>query len=308
MAALQCELCGGKLVGKPGGIFECDSCGMEYSTEWAKAKIQEIKGTVKVEGTVQVEGTVKVEGGINIESLLKRGQLALEDHKWEDASKFFDEALNLDAECAKAYLGKFCARMEVHEASELLQRSLRLSQVKELQGDSDFQKALRFTGADEAVKLNDKWNEMIRADQAYVEQARTVLSAIRKKIAPAQGLICAGYSHAVGLRSDGTVVAVGENENGQCNVSDWRDVVAICAGEYHTVGLRSDGTVVTTVFEVDWILWKRLNRNVRKQLHAKQRKPVRKLNAKQQRHDWRLNERLKKHVWRPSVKQNVPPN
>ena len=51
-AALQCEICGGKLVGKPGGIFECDSCGMEYSTELAKAKIQEIKGTVKVEGTV----------------------------------------------------------------------------------------------------------------------------------------------------------------------------------------------------------------------------------------------------------------
>ena len=63
MAALQCEICGGKLVGKPGGIFECDSCGMEYSTEWAKAKIQEIKGTVKVEGTVEVTGKVQVEGG-----------------------------------------------------------------------------------------------------------------------------------------------------------------------------------------------------------------------------------------------------
>ena len=49
MAALQCELCGGKLVGKPGGIFECDSCGMEYSTEWAKAKIQEIKGVLSIE-------------------------------------------------------------------------------------------------------------------------------------------------------------------------------------------------------------------------------------------------------------------
>ena len=61
MAALQCEVCGGKLIGKPGGVFECDSCGMEYSTEWAKAKIQEIRGTVQVEGTVEVTGTVKVE-------------------------------------------------------------------------------------------------------------------------------------------------------------------------------------------------------------------------------------------------------
>ena len=43
-AKLQCEICGGKLIGKPGGIFECDSCGVEYSTEWAKEKIQEITG------------------------------------------------------------------------------------------------------------------------------------------------------------------------------------------------------------------------------------------------------------------------
>lgn len=32
-AKLQCEIYGGKLIGKPGGIFECDSCGTEYSTE-----------------------------------------------------------------------------------------------------------------------------------------------------------------------------------------------------------------------------------------------------------------------------------
>ena len=29
-AKLECEICGGKLIGKPGGIFECESCGMEY--------------------------------------------------------------------------------------------------------------------------------------------------------------------------------------------------------------------------------------------------------------------------------------
>ena len=61
-AKLQCEICGGKLIGKPGGIFECDSCGMEYDTAWVKEKIQEITGTVKVEGTVEVQGKVQVEG------------------------------------------------------------------------------------------------------------------------------------------------------------------------------------------------------------------------------------------------------
>ncbi len=56
--------------------------------------------------------------------------------------------------------------------------------------------------------------------------------------------LSAGVYHTVGLKSDGTVVAVGDNLYGQCNVSGWTDIVALSAGYYHTVGLRSDGTVV----------------------------------------------------------------
>ena len=56
--------------------------------------------------------------------------------------------------------------------------------------------------------------------------------------------ISAGYSHTVGIKSDGTVVAVGNNKYGQCDVSGWENIVAISAGSRHTVGLKSDGTVV----------------------------------------------------------------
>jgi hypothetical protein len=57
--------------------------------------------------------------------------------------------------------------------------------------------------------------------------------------------ISVGWAHTVGLRSDGTVVAVGHNWYGQCNVSGWADIIQIVAGDEHTVGLRSDGTVVS---------------------------------------------------------------
>lgn len=50
----------------------------------------------------------------------------------------------------------------------------------------------------------------------------------------------------VGLKADGTAVAVGANEQGQCNVDEWSGLIAISAGDYHTVGLKSDGTVLTT--------------------------------------------------------------
>ena len=56
--------------------------------------------------------------------------------------------------------------------------------------------------------------------------------------------VAASDTHTVGLRSDGTVVAVGSNAYGQCDVSEWRDIMEIAAGEEHTVGLKSDGTVV----------------------------------------------------------------
>ena len=56
--------------------------------------------------------------------------------------------------------------------------------------------------------------------------------------------VSAGESHTVGLRKDGTVVACGDDSSGQCDVSGWTDVVAVSAGGDHTVGLRKDGTVV----------------------------------------------------------------
>lgn len=58
--------------------------------------------------------------------------------------------------------------------------------------------------------------------------------------------VSVGLSHTVGLRSDGTVIAIGNNKYGQCNVSNWKDIIAISAGESFTIGLRSDGTVVAT--------------------------------------------------------------
>ena len=55
--------------------------------------------------------------------------------------------------------------------------------------------------------------------------------------------LSAGGSHTVGLRPDGTAAAVGSDKEGQCDVDDWTDIVAVAAGDLHTVGLRSDGTM-----------------------------------------------------------------
>ena len=56
--------------------------------------------------------------------------------------------------------------------------------------------------------------------------------------------VAAGGVHTVGLKADGTVLAVGYNDDGQCKVNGWRNIVQFAAGCYHTVGLKADGTVV----------------------------------------------------------------
>jgi hypothetical protein len=58
--------------------------------------------------------------------------------------------------------------------------------------------------------------------------------------------VAAGFSHTVGLEEDNTVVATGDNDDGQCNVDGWTDIILVVAGDWHTVGLKSDHTVVAT--------------------------------------------------------------
>jgi hypothetical protein len=70
--------------------------------------------------------------------------------------------------------------------------------------------------------------------------------------------VAAGRYHTVGLKSDGSVLAVGDNASGRCDVGGWTDIIRVAAGTYHTVGLKSDGTVVAVGLETElagWNLW-----------------------------------------------------
>ena len=57
--------------------------------------------------------------------------------------------------------------------------------------------------------------------------------------------VSAGYGHSLGLKLDGSVVAWGNNENGQCEVpAPNTGFVGVAAGGYHSLGLKADGSVV----------------------------------------------------------------
>lgn len=246
-AKLQCEICGGKLIGKPGGIFECDSCGTEYSNAWAKEKIQEIQGTVKVKGTVEVKGSVQVEGTVNAQSLVKRGYLALEDGKWDDAEKYFNDVLNIDPENAEAYLGIIMAYFGYHNRDEFAEQYIR--RYATISMKNEFKRFLKFCDSDKKLKewVAEIEHERIVSEEAAIKQ----IAHSRKQIVPYIGYIAAGYGYTLGIKENKSVVAVGANRDGVCDISDWMDIVAIASGNNHTIGLKQDGTVIAKGYSDD---------------------------------------------------------
>lgn len=58
--------------------------------------------------------------------------------------------------------------------------------------------------------------------------------------------LSAGMWHTVALRKDGTVIAVGNNENYQCEVNDWTGIVSVHAGDGLTFGIKKDGSLMAT--------------------------------------------------------------
>ena len=88
--------------------------------------VEKIVGKKKAE-PVQVQPVqqpVYVSGGPNVTAMIERGHQALEDGEWEKADEFFDQALNMDAKCAEAFLGKFLAQKKAVSLDAALDQRL----------------------------------------------------------------------------------------------------------------------------------------------------------------------------------------
>lgn len=258
MAMLQCDICGGKLKGRPGGIYECEFCGIEYDTAWAKEKIQEIRGIVQVEGTVEVRGTVKVEGGANVSSLLKRAWLSIEDKQFDTAKSCFEQILNIEPELGEAHfgLGMATARFttpENYAQNYRLVNQPHLARARKCTDAKCLELLARYDA--EADRLEEKRKQEAleyeqqqkhqqqmreKAELAAQAQAQAFLNLTNKM----RGKIAVTNTGALSIRTDGTVQCVGKNDFDQLNVEQWDNIIAIAGHDDHTIGLRADGTVL----------------------------------------------------------------
>ena len=104
MAMLVCDVCGGNLQMDAGGkTATCQFCGMQYSVERMREKIQEIRGTVKVEGSVQARQTGTTEDVEQWRTLMHKYLEASDYQSAYDIIGKIMQAAPSDEECSKLY-------------------------------------------------------------------------------------------------------------------------------------------------------------------------------------------------------------
>ena len=188
------------------------------------------------------------------ESLLKRAQMFLEDKDSKLATEYAQKVLDIDPECADAYMVLLLATWGIGTWEEAGSNIIKVVQSREYKRARQFASGALADKLADAERLANEHTERLEKKRQEEEARRQEEEARRREYLSKKlpvyhhchpsSAIAAGVKHTVGLKSDGTVVARGYNKDGQCAVSGWKDIVAVAAGDHHTVGLKSDGTVV----------------------------------------------------------------
>lgn len=127
----------------------------------------------------QKETVILNTGNANTAPLLKRVFMFLEDGDWLSADEYCEKVLDIDPECARAYLGKLLAELKLHRESDLSKKEI------DLENNSNYQKAMRFGDEQFKNELNIYVEEILKR-QKY-NQAKSVIkygavTALKKSI------------------------------------------------------------------------------------------------------------------------------
>ena len=136
--------------------------------------IKEIKKTVKQRSLTQEPVTHEVD----MVSLLKRAFMFLEDRNFKKADRYLERVLDIEPECARAYLGKLMVSLKVSKVKNLRDC------MQTFEENDNYKKAIRF--GDEQLKeelikdiefINNR-NEGIRLESIYTQALEIMNSDI----------------------------------------------------------------------------------------------------------------------------------
>lgn len=151
-----------------------------------------IRGIKKIVGaeepkTAVIKETVVAADNTNTAPLLKRAFLFLEDSDWNSADEYCEKVLDVDPECAEAYLGKLMVELRVRTQEDLKE------QAQPFDNNSNYQKAFRFGDTKirdlleiSSITIREASGKKRREQQEKAKKAR---AAIRKGTFIAAGIL-----------------------------------------------------------------------------------------------------------------------
>ena len=164
MAVFKCKMCEANLeVTGNAAVVKCEYCGTYQSV------------TTDETGTIR---TVLIESVGNPENLLKRGNMSIEERKWDDAEKYFDRVLDINVEEPRAYIGKLLAENRVQTLDELWDK-MSWSAIKNME---NYKKAYRFSNGSMQQMFDEhyiKWAYRTACRKAKSPQIPDVQEALR---------------------------------------------------------------------------------------------------------------------------------
>ena len=137
----------------------------------------------------------------------------------------YQDSEEMIAQCHTAILDRqYEAAMALMDAKKFPEA---IAAFEEMDGYRDSEDMILKANYDHAMMLMEQGEKaqalMIFVSLGVYQDASAQKTALWDQIA-VRDTISAGYDHTVGLKADGTVVAVGDNEYGQCDVSGWQNI------------------------------------------------------------------------------------
>ena len=207
---------------------------------------------------VNAEPAPTTSANATTDSLLKRAFMFLEDGNWKSAEEYCEKVLDIDPECAEAYLGKLLTGLHVKKQEELK------SCEQPFDDNKNYQKFIRFANVtlkneiEECINFINKRNEnerlekeekektfKLHSDKKYEELKPYMEKAKKaKQLFLVHPILLTVYFAA--LKTNGSVVIEGScDDHYEKLIGSWNDVSQIC-GDGNLIGLKTDGTVVGT--------------------------------------------------------------
>ncbi len=199
----------------------------EEEARLKKERQEKNKKIIKISSVILIICVVGICAGLAVNYRLKLNKYneaveLLENESYSEAAEIFESLENFK---------------DSKEKYGVARKEKIIDEVMSADGLGDY-----YTAISQLEEISDKIDV-----SEEISEIKNIVSDIQGENYLNNSYISAGYDYTVGLKKDGTAVAVGDNDDGQCNVDDWTDIVAVSAGSSilgHTVGLKSDGTVV----------------------------------------------------------------